>query len=59
MNDLTKKKKKTNEKVSSKALSDFSLVTTYASWKNSSVLYDHVLISDIFLEPCLTPIGKG
>lgn len=29
------------------------LVTMCALWKDSTLLYDHVLISNIFIEPCL------
>lgn len=45
--------KKSNEKVFSKALLDSSLLTTGASRKDSTLLYDHVLISNIFIERCL------
>lgn len=45
--------KKSNEKVSSKALLDSSLLIAGASRKDSTLLYDHVLIANIFIEPCL------
>lgn len=45
--------KKSNEKASSEALSDSLLVTTMTPQKDNTFLYDHILISNIFIDQCL------